>query len=89
GRVRDRAGQIAAALGLAAGEGAVVPVLVGAADRAAAARDACLAEGVLVGCFRPPAVPPGGSCLRLTARADLSDADLRRATDVVLRSVAA
>ena len=89
GRVRTRAQQIAAALGVRAGDGAVVPVVLGTAARAAAARDACLADGVLVGCFRPPAVPPGGSCLRLTARADLSASDVRRAAEVVLRSVAA
>jgi 8-amino-7-oxononanoate synthase len=35
-----------------------------------------LAQGVRVGCFRPPSVPDGVSRLRLTARADLSDADL-------------
>jgi 8-amino-7-oxononanoate synthase len=34
---------------------------------------------VRVGCFRPPSVPIGRSCLRLTARADLTDADLVRA----------
>ncbi|MBN9618146.1 MAG: 8-amino-7-oxononanoate synthase, partial [Actinobacteria bacterium] len=40
---------------------------------------ACLDAGVRVGCFRPPSVPPGRSCLRLTARADLTAADLARA----------
>jgi 8-amino-7-oxononanoate synthase len=33
-------------------------------------------RGIQVGCFRPPSVPDGISRLRLTARADLSDADL-------------
>ena len=35
-----------------------------------------LDHGVRVGCFRPPSVPDGVSRLRLTARADLTDADL-------------
>ena len=36
----------------------------------------CATHGVRVGCFRPPSVPDGVSRLRLTARADLTDADL-------------
>jgi 8-amino-7-oxononanoate synthase len=44
--------------------------------RAVAAAAACLEQGVRVGCFRPPSVPPGRSCLRLTARADLTADDL-------------
>jgi 8-amino-7-oxononanoate synthase len=35
-----------------------------------------LDEGIRVGCFRPPSVPDGVSRLRLTARADLTDADV-------------
>jgi 7-keto-8-aminopelargonate synthetase-like enzyme len=31
-------------------------------------------DGVSAGCFRPPSVPPGHSCLRLTARANLTEA---------------
>jgi 8-amino-7-oxononanoate synthase len=37
------------------------------------------ADGVRVGCFRPPSVPDGVSRLRLTARADLTDGDIDRA----------
>ena len=51
-----------------------------------AAAAACLARGVRVGCFRPPSVPDGISRLRLTARADLTDADLDRVR-VVLAEV--
>ncbi|MCZ7434700.1 8-amino-7-oxononanoate synthase [Streptomyces sp. WMMC1477] len=43
----------------------------------------CRAAGLSVGCFRPPSVPDGVSRLRLTARADLSDAQVAQA----LRSV--
>ena len=46
----------------------------------------CRAAGVAVGCFRPPSVPDGVSRLRLTARADLTDADVARAVDVIVRT---
>jgi 8-amino-7-oxononanoate synthase len=57
---------------------AVVSGVVGNPHAAVAAQAGCAEHGVRVGCFRPPAVPPGGACLRLTARADLTDADLAR-----------
>lgn len=63
--------------------GAVVRVRVGDAGHALAAAQACLAAGVRVGCFRPPSVPAGEACLRLTARADLTAGELARAGDVV------
>lgn len=67
-------------------DAAVVPGFLGDARRAVAAAAACGDLGVRVGCFRPPSVPPGRSCVRLTARADLTAADLDRAADV-LRAV--
>jgi 8-amino-7-oxononanoate synthase len=88
-QLRRNAQALAAALGVPPPAGAVVPVRVGDPVRAAAARDACRDEGVLVGCFRPPSVPDGQSCLRLTARADLTGADFVRAADVVHRALAA
>jgi len=54
----------------------VVQVLIGDAAAAVQARDICAAQGVRVGCFRPPSVPPGQACLRLTARANLSEVHL-------------
>ena len=60
-------------------DAAVVGVPVGSPQAAVAAADACLAAGVRVGCFRPPSVPDGVSRLRLTARANLTDADLASA----------
>jgi 8-amino-7-oxononanoate synthase len=60
-------------------EAAVVPAVLGEPRQAVNAAAAALAHGVRVGCFRPPSVPVGRSCLRLTARADLSAADLERA----------
>ena len=44
---------------------------------------ACADQGVRVGCFRPPSVPDGISRLRLTARADLTEADVDRAVAVI------
>ena len=67
-------------------DAAVVPAVLGDPLRAVAAADACLAAGVRVGCFRPPSVPPGGSCIRLTARATLTDSDLARAAGALRRA---
>ncbi|WP_395110330.1 8-amino-7-oxononanoate synthase [Actinomadura sp. SCN-SB] len=81
-RARDRARRIAA---IAAGLGlettadpaaAVVPVVLGEPDAAVKAAEICAEHGVRVGCFRPPSVPEGRACLRLTARATLGEADL-------------
>lgn len=44
----------------------------------------CRAAGLLVGCFRPPSVPDGVSRLRLTARADLTDARIEEAVRVIV-----
>ncbi|MEU0968281.1 8-amino-7-oxononanoate synthase [Streptomyces sp. NPDC005917] len=43
----------------------------------------CRTAGLAVGCFRPPSVPDGVSRLRLTARADLSGAEIERAVHVI------
>ena len=79
--VRGRAvelAEIARSVGLPATEpaGAVVSVILGGPHVALAAAATCLTLGVRVGCFRPPSVPVGTSRLRLTARADLTDADM-------------
>lgn len=66
-------------LGTVVPDAAVVPALIGDPRRAAGVAAGCLARGVRVGCFRPPSVPPGRACVRLTARATLSPADLDRA----------
>lgn len=82
-RARERARRVAA---LAAGSGletaepaaAVVPVYVGEPHAAVRAAAICADHGLRVGCFRPPSVPKGRACLRLTARATLDEADLTR-----------
>ncbi|GIH96115.1 8-amino-7-oxononanoate synthase [Planobispora siamensis] len=81
GLVRTRARELASVareLGLETGEpaGAVVPVVLGAPEAALRAALICAEHGVRAGCFRPPSVPVGRSCLRLTARANLSSDDL-------------
>ena len=86
-RLRDSARSLARALDVPAADGPVVRVPVGSPARATGARDACAAQGLLVGCFRPPSVPSGESCLRLTARADLTPEQVAFAADVVRRAV--
>jgi 8-amino-7-oxononanoate synthase len=60
--------------------GAVVKVLLGEPGLALTAQRICAEHGLRAGCFRPPSVPPGGSCLRLTARASLTGDDVAAAT---------
>jgi 8-amino-7-oxononanoate synthase len=64
---------------------AVVSVLAPSPEQAVTWADECRSAGVWVGCFRPPSVPDGVSRLRLTARADLTEADLDRAVEVITR----
>ncbi|MGW7308529.1 8-amino-7-oxononanoate synthase [Streptomyces sp. NPDC054835] len=49
----------------------------------------CRELGLGVGCFRPPSVPDGISRLRLTARADLTDGQIERAVETILRTAPA
>nr|WP_313313012.1 8-amino-7-oxononanoate synthase [Dietzia maris] len=82
-RVVEVAEHLAAVTGAEQPRSAVVSVILGDPARAVSAAGRCLELGVRVGCFRPPSVPEGTARLRLTARADLSDADLARASDVL------
>jgi 8-amino-7-oxononanoate synthase len=66
---------------------AVVPVVLGEPGRAVRGAELCAGHGLRVGCFRPPSVQPGRSCLRLTARANLTAADLAR-VDAAFAAVA-
>jgi 8-amino-7-oxononanoate synthase len=79
----------AAGLALPAGTpaAAVCPVVLGEPERAVRAARICAEHGVRVGCFRPPSVPEGRSCLRLTGRADLT-ADDHAQLAVALKAVA-
>ncbi|MGW5227543.1 8-amino-7-oxononanoate synthase [Nocardia niigatensis] len=75
-RVLDRAADLARIADVGQPDSAVVPVILGDAQIAYDAAQACRARGLSVGCFRPPSVPEGTSRLRLTARADLTEAEL-------------
>ncbi|WP_431958548.1 8-amino-7-oxononanoate synthase [Nocardia lijiangensis] len=82
-RVLDRAADIARIAGVPAPDSAVVSVVLGEAQVAYDAAQECRARGLDVGCFRPPSVPEGTSRLRLTARANLTGAELDTIADVL------
>jgi 8-amino-7-oxononanoate synthase len=80
-RARQAATRLAAAaaeLGLTvtAPAAAVTAVVLGDPRDALAAQRGCAECGVRVGCFRPPSVPAGEACLRLTGRATLTEKDI-------------
>lgn len=81
--VLDRARGIAGIVGAPPPESAVVALVLGDPHRAVAAARWCAARGVRAGCFRPPSVPEGTARLRLTARADLTEADMATARAVL------
>jgi 8-amino-7-oxononanoate synthase len=54
---------------------AVLAITIGDPAHAMRAREICAKNGVRAGCFRPPSVPPGQACLRLTGRATMTDSD--------------
>ncbi|MGW6374882.1 8-amino-7-oxononanoate synthase [Rhodococcus sp. NPDC055112] len=74
--VLDRARDLARIAGVGEPESAVVSVVLGDAQRAFDAAQACRERGLHVGCFRPPSVPEGTSRLRLTARATITPDEL-------------
>lgn len=80
-RVRDIARQLAGEFGClgpvpARPDAAVLCVVVGEASSAIATAEQLLTRGLRVACFRPPTVPVGRSCIRVSARADLTARDL-------------
>ncbi|MFF2557156.1 8-amino-7-oxononanoate synthase [Nocardia sp. NPDC058058] len=75
-RVLARAADLARIAGVPEPDSAVVSVVLGEAQVAYDAAQACAARGLSVGCFRPPSVPEGTSRLRLTARANLTEHEI-------------
>ncbi|WP_030852983.1 8-amino-7-oxononanoate synthase [Streptomyces sp. NRRL F-4474] len=75
----------AAGLPVTEAQAAVVSVRGPSAARTAQWADDCLADGVKVACFRPPSVPDRFSRIRLTSRADLTEAEIDRAIEVVVK----
>ena len=58
------------------GHGPILPIVVGQEELAMAWSRRLYAHGVWVQAIRPPTVPPGGSRLRLTSRANLTDEEI-------------
>lgn len=94
GQARRRALELAAAAAAAGSEpsspdAAVVRVVLGSPQAALRSAGVCRDHGVHVGCFRPPSVPADASCLRLTARANLTDDDVALAATALQAAAAA
>lgn len=79
-------GLSAAGLHAARPDAAVVSVRAPSPGEAVRWAADCRAEGLQVGCFRPPSVPDGISRLRLTARADIGDERLAGAVAAIVRT---
>ncbi|MFP8887132.1 8-amino-7-oxononanoate synthase [Streptomyces mangrovi] len=67
-------------------DAAVVSVRAPSAEAAVRWAADCRGASLAAGCFRPPSVPDGISRLRLTARADLTEAELDAAAATIART---
>jgi 8-amino-7-oxononanoate synthase len=74
----------AAGLEVVTPAGGVLSVTAASAEAATAWAGACRAQGVAVGCFRPPSTPDSRSRLRLTVNVGVPRADFDAAIDIVL-----
>ncbi|WP_327120948.1 8-amino-7-oxononanoate synthase [Streptomyces sp. NBC_01341] len=91
GRARGVAAELyglltAAGLTAVRPDAAVVSVRAPSPESAVRWAADCRAAGLAVGCFRPPSVPDGISRLRLTARADLTAAQIEFAVATIVGS---
>ena len=82
-----RAQQFAEAVGLAPPRSCIVPLPLGAPERALAASAALERHGFLVMAIRPPTVPDGTARLRITFTASHSEEDVDRLANVVKAEV--
>lgn len=87
--VLARAADLAVASGSAVTDSAVIPVIIGDAQRAYDVAQVLLGMGIHVGCFRPPSVPAGTSRLRVTARATLTDSEIDRYSRAIQAALSA
>jgi len=78
-----KARRFTAALGLPEAESPIVPLIVGAPERALAASRMLEERGFLVVAIRPPTVPQGTSRLRLTFSASHTDDDVDRLIEAI------
>ena len=78
-----KASLFCAHLNLPAPGSCIVPILLGAPERALAASRLLENEGYLVTAIRPPTVPEGTARLRLTFSAGHDDDDIERLADIV------
>ena len=78
-----KASLFCARLNLPAPESCIVPILLGAPERALGASRLLEDEGYLVTAIRPPTVPEGTARLRLTFSAGHDDTDIERLSDIV------
>jgi len=87
--IHERVGDLCDRLRVEHPAGAVVSVPMPTPQVAVEAQGTLSAEGIRVGCFRPPSVPDGISRLRITINAGVSDADWERAENVLAKVVEA
>ena len=78
---------LAEGLALEPGSSQIIPVGIGAAERATAASERALSEGVFAQAIRPPTVPEGTSRLRLTVMASHEPDELRAAAAVIAAAI--
>ena len=62
-------------------ESQIIPVIIGDNETALVARDRLIEKGIYSAAIRPPTVPEGTARLRLSLRADLTEADLQKIKD--------
>ncbi|GAA2343657.1 8-amino-7-oxononanoate synthase [Saccharopolyspora halophila] len=86
-RVHHRGERLAARLRVPGSAGAVLSVPMPAPQVAVAAQAEALAEGVRVGCFRPPSVPDDVSRLRITTQAGPDEQRWNEAVEILARVI--
>lgn len=84
GIVHARMADLAAALGVEPSVGAVLSVPMPSPEAAVAGQAAAAAQGVRIGCFRPPSVPDDISRLRVTVNAGVPAEAWDRAVGVLV-----